>query len=693
MQKQNGDDFIRDLASFIRNNERGLAESGLARRRRGAHHARADSPSPSIMTFGWLSPGVSPSQAPKPVLFSTDTHHLFYLLMRLEALGLDIGPLDISVQSPSRPTSYANIYPEQHDTDTLSLASIRSSLSMVSKISIGKSWWSPEPASIDAELKYIYSSFTKLPALAISAPGKKAIVEMLDQSIDRNAVPLLAFKNLERLECDNIDPRTLLGWDRLAESLKSLKIKKSGLEDLSDIFIQAILDEQTRNAKNLPKSQSMASFTPSSLPDTVHEDEDPEDEEAEPTTPVPSHRISLTKWSSLRHLHLPDNGLTFFPTDLLPYLKNLTHLDLSSNLFVSVPPSFGELYNLHSLNLSDNLIDSVLGIYMNLGQILSLNLSRNRIESLCGLERLLALERFDLRHNLVEESSEISRLAVLPNITEIWIDGNPLVEIEDSYRIACFDYFWKEGKTIIIDGTQPSIFERRILAPSEPLLRAEPSAARTSTPIFAIEPSRPIHATPGPTATTQKDELSSTGFSTLAPADAGPSNAKARRSRKPKRIVDLNENNFDDTSSMHSRTSSGRNHTSKKKNVEAPPAPSFAVASTAMDRNPASQPKHSRHSRYQTEYAPSSQPIPPPPEFGVPKPFSSNNARELKSNTLSRADARKARVSASVFEPPTMTSEEAIEQLDVEEYRKTIESLKKDMGDSWLKVYSQTQSS
>ncbi len=74
------------------------------------------------------------------------------------------------------------------------------------------------------------------------------------------------------------------------------------------------------------------------------------------------------------------------------------------------------------------MIDSVLGIYTKLGQVLNLNLSRNRLDSLCGLDRLMALERVDLRHNTLEESAEVGRLAVLPNISEIWVEGNPFVE-------------------------------------------------------------------------------------------------------------------------------------------------------------------------------------------------------------------------------------------------------------------------
>ncbi|KAH9010610.1 hypothetical protein EDB83DRAFT_2449882 [Lactarius deliciosus] len=91
------------------------------------------------------------------------------------------------------------------------------------------------------------------------------------------------------------------------------------------------------------------------------------------------------------------------------------------------------------------MIDSVLGVYKKLGQVLALNLSRNRLDSLCGLERLVALERVDVRHNQVEESGKVGRLSLLPNITEVWVEGNAFTEIESDYRVKCFDFFWKEG--------------------------------------------------------------------------------------------------------------------------------------------------------------------------------------------------------------------------------------------------------
>src|SRR5260221_10161341 len=72
MQSQAGDEYIRELASFIRANERGLAESGPGRRRTQRQRSTL---------ISWFSPSSTDA-----VLLKTDPHHLFYLLIRLEAL-------------------------------------------------------------------------------------------------------------------------------------------------------------------------------------------------------------------------------------------------------------------------------------------------------------------------------------------------------------------------------------------------------------------------------------------------------------------------------------------------------------------------------------------------------------------------------------------------------------------------------
>ena len=670
MQSQPGDEYVRELASFIRSNERGLAESGPGRRRTQQRQS----------TFlSWFSPSTTNAA----VLLKTDPHHLFYLLIRLEALRLPVGSLDVHVDTPSRPMSYPNIYAEQKNTDATSFSSLRSSFSVVSTFSLGGSWWSQnQPPDIDAELKYIYSCFTKVPALRIGPPSQKVIHELLHDPPDQNAVPLDAFKNLQNLECEDIDPRILLGWDRLAESLRSLKIRNSGLQDISVIFTAAVLDDQARRQGSASRSRHRnIPHTILEQPNDCEEDNDP------PPSSIPPSKLSPLKWAFLKHLYLPDNGLAFFPHELIPHLKSLTHMDLSSNLLISVPPGLGELYNLISLNLTDNLIDSVLGIYQNLGQVLYINLARNRLDSLCGLERLLALERIDLRYNLLEDSAEIGRLAILPNICELWVDGNPFVDIEERYRTKCFDYFWKEGKHITLDGTGPTLLERRNLGIQESTSLSP--FVSSSAPLISVEPFLVVPPRP--------ESLSTSNSPQLSPLSS-PSVSAARK-KKQKRVVDLNGNTIAESlpqSVSHSRTptreseteSADENFTTEARDglikVE---EPTQSMPSSPVTAGLITVPRRSRHTRYQTEYNPSAVALPQ-----RNKPFSARSPIITgPATSSSRSDIRRTRVSASVFEPPNSEEWKPFGTVDdnAATYRQKIEVLKRDMGDNWLKVYNQ----
>ncbi|KAJ4468168.1 hypothetical protein J3R30DRAFT_3830319 [Lentinula aciculospora] len=768
MQNEPGDEYIRRIAAFIRSNERNLAELGFVRRR---NSRRPPDTNGSVLynPLTWFGSESAPAGPPvKSVVMSIDTHHLFYLLMRLEALNLPVGTLDVRIDSPSRPLNYINLFPDVDKTETLSLSSFRSSFSAVSALSLGVGWWGrPEPPSVDAELKYIYSSFTKLPALSVTAPTRKLIAELANEPPNENAIPMDSFKNLQSLECTDIDPRSLLGWDYLAESLISLKIKKSGLEDVSDIFVGAVLDDQARRAGSASRKRMRriphgferhASFYSSQLPDTVPEAVD-EESTSSPTSTIPptTAELSSRKWASLRFLSLSGNDLTFFPPELAPYLTSVTHLDLSSNLLNSVPEGLSALYNLVSLNLSDNMVESVLGIYLQLGSVTYINLSINRLETICGLERLHGLERVDLRHNFIEESAEIGRLAPLPNISSVWVEGNPFTEFENNYRVTCFDFFWKEGKTISLDGSPPGFYEKRNLtaSPPEQSSASRPVSAAHSPPTIAIGHTHPHphpHRSSPPVEVPINDDRlstptlppeSSTTSPQLGPVGAVGVGGKARKKTKMKRIVDLDGDHGSDdrlnASQSVDHPSFGQfvsllaiphdlppTTTSTTKNTEQPEAstsiaktpseitsPPFTRNGTDIRPGNISRPKSKhRHTRYHTEFtSPSagdsdeSSPTLGPTSMngsnGSSPPSSSVIAsfrRSRNSQTFSSAksSARRARVSASVYEAPSDDRNDNSDEIhnivhEADAFRKRVEALRKDMGDGWLKIFNQTQ--
>ncbi|EGO00070.1 hypothetical protein SERLA73DRAFT_180471, partial [Serpula lacrymans var. lacrymans S7.3] len=207
MEPEPGDVYIRRVSTFIRNNEKGLAEAGFVRRRR-PQRRHTDTVATSVFNpVGWFyvdsrTQPPAPPPKPKPVVFIIDTHRLFYILMRLEAIGMAIGTLDVKVDHPSRPMTFTKVSSDPDKSETLSLASFRSSLTAVSGLSLGGGWWGrPEPQSIDAELRFIFSSFTKIPAILIKSPGSKMIAELSKEPPNENALPMDAFKNIQSLEC------------------------------------------------------------------------------------------------------------------------------------------------------------------------------------------------------------------------------------------------------------------------------------------------------------------------------------------------------------------------------------------------------------------------------------------------------------------------------------------------------------
>ena len=708
MEAEAGDDYIRRVAQFIRNNAQSLAEGGFGPRRYAPR--RQDSSGNVFNPLYWVGLDTSSQQQAaqaKPMTFTTNTHHLTYILIRLEALGINVGTLDVKLENPSRPTSYINFAPSDK-TETLSLSSFRSSLSAVSNLSLGPNWWGkPTPPRIDVELKYIYSSFTKLPALSVRSPGPKIISELKNDPSNDCAIPLDSFKNLQSLECVDIDPRVLLGWDRVAESVRSLTIKRGGMEDVSDVFIGLVLDDHAtreghgttlRRKRVSSRSSHTGSFHGTRLPVSVPEvSEDPHTDEE----PSDASRLPSWKWGFLKHLSLADNSLTFFPTTPLPYLTSVTHLDLSSNLLVSVPPGLSALYNLLSLNLSDNMIDSVLGIYQRLGSITSINLSKNRLESICGLERLTALERVDIRHNILDESAEVGRLAILPNIKEVWVEGNPLTDIEEGHRIRCFEHFWKEGKTINLDGSPPGFYEKRHLTEPVPdqmrSLRPPPTTV-SSPPVIAVGNAQ-LEANKSSPQTSPTP--STPGSQNPSPA-LGPSVVQHRgRRKKNKRIVNLDGDADDGEESVRARSQSKVGVQSEGKEAakphtetgpSSPPVSPLNAESMSPNRVPFQPsdrltftPPSKRvrcHTRGRTE---SSIPVEDVGELPPLPNLSITNVGSLK--LKSKAAIRRARATASTFDPPGVASDPS---QSPEAFRAKIEALRSDMGDGWLKVLNQS---
>lgn len=522
-----GDNFVIDCAKWIRYNEGKLGDIAgsssstvgswinpanwmLAGGIAATPNQNAANRGSRTLTMSTQASSSSKSQTTttlRPMSFRVTSHHLYYLLIRCEAIGLPIGSLDVRIPKRSRPSTYfafisnnaAGATSKKRDREeTMSVSSLQTTMSafgLGSSIKGGKSWWSGEKHDINADVRYIYSSMTKLPALRIGPPPLKLIRDFEDCPGEMS-VPLDAFKNVQILEFEDADPRAFLGWDRLSMQLRSLSFKRSGVEDVSDIIIDAVLNdgkrrrgekvqERKRKVHNSDETEASEEMQSSSDTNVVAFSESTNGG-TELETAFTEQLPSLS-WHFLRHLSLSDNSLTFVHHYPVSYLANLTSLDLSHNLLNAVPPSLSTLPKLRSLNMSNNLIDSVLGIPDSIPQIEALNLSHNRLESLCGLERLSSLSRVDLRSNEIFQAGEIGRLATLEHVSELFIAGNPLLDEEEDARVLVFAEFAKEGKqvdTIKLDGEIIGYFERqrvREIVPNMDRLAIMRKSRRTTT--------------------------------------------------------------------------------------------------------------------------------------------------------------------------------------------------------------------
>ena len=601
------------LAAFVRTHEKALANALQFQRREVRHRSSQSTsaatipqsptlperPSTSSTTnslaaafsFGSLN---FTSHNVKSTKLALTPHHLFYMLSRFEELGINVGPMKVRLENlhdSSSSTNYVSFLgntgrSRSRSSDVGSIHSVSSMRSVMSGMSalwasfgigasISAARTERHKAAIQADLKYLYSAFTKIPCLRLAPDWRARLIRGYEEFPFDSAVPIYVFKNLQALEVSSIDFRQFFGWDRLADQLRSLSLRHAGIEDPADILIDIVLDDMDKRRRRTSKAQSSptttwgANTSPRRSPTIPHPElvraasapgspdtrgalaelrvgymtpsepavEDGEGSDTAMTPPARDDRddapwspskglrprsnspsrpassrnhssharsqqrikrsgsgssqssmsdswhhhargssgnlltmgiLPASKWRFLRHLSLADNAMTSIPlASLAPLSNTLFSLDLSSNLFSQIPDSLATLTALRALNLSQCMIDSLHSLTRNpLPAITALNLRANRLQSLAGVEKLYPLERLDLRDNRLADPSELARLTGIPDIREIWVDGNPFTRTHKDHRITIFNLFRATpGYTvdIVIDGSGPNYSERRQL--------------------------------------------------------------------------------------------------------------------------------------------------------------------------------------------------------------------------------------
>jgi hypothetical protein len=151
--------------------------------------------------------------SPNPEVVSLTPHHLFYLLSRFEDLGIAIGPMNVRLENAystynNTPSNYMSFLSKGK---TPSLKSVNSTSSLHGGATVGpivsglfKSIGGrkkdgmriKERERIEANLKYLYSAFTKIPCLKIAPQPRARLIEGYEEFPFDSAVPLLTFKNV-----------------------------------------------------------------------------------------------------------------------------------------------------------------------------------------------------------------------------------------------------------------------------------------------------------------------------------------------------------------------------------------------------------------------------------------------------------------------------------------------------------------
>jgi hypothetical protein len=298
--------FLQNLAHFVRTHEKALANALQLRRQQSPKHGAsqsvsgvAGSPPISSQTLSASSSSTSSTLAAalslpylnfashniKPAKLALTPHHLFYLLSRFEELAIPVGPMNVRLENLHADTSanYVSFLGQsrgpkgRRGSDHASIHSVSSMRSVMSGMS---SLWSSfglssgssaakaerQAAAIQADLKYLYSAFTKIPCLRLAPDHRARLIQGFEEFPFDTAVPLLAFKNLSALEVVDIDIRQFFGWDRLAEQLRSLTLKRAGVDDPADILINLVLDDmdKRRRRSSKPQMSPVTTWTPSS---------------------------------------------------------------------------------------------------------------------------------------------------------------------------------------------------------------------------------------------------------------------------------------------------------------------------------------------------------------------------------------------------------------------------------------------
>lgn len=180
--------------------------------------------------------------------------------------------------------------------------------------------------------------------------------------------------------------------------------------------------------------------------------------------------------------------------------------------------------------------------------ITTLNLRSNRLTSLAGIQRLLSLERVDLRDNKLTDPTELARLTAIPDIQEIYVQRNSFCKTHGNYRVTIFNLFRATpgySEDIVIDSTGPGYSERKQLVERAPELPNVPVMKPPLEDDMPPPPPPKVHSLGGDGAGPEPDEpvplVKPASSHHRSRSDYGTGSHRRRKGPK-RRIVELTQN-------------------------------------------------------------------------------------------------------------------------------------------------------
>lgn len=466
-----GDVYLQKLATYIRRNEEGIANG--------------------LLCFSKMK---TPSKA-KPLRPSFTIHHLYYLTDRIESssLGVDVGPLNIKLDTPNHEPTFISFMANNarnlrnFESDARSITSINSVKSIVSSASV---YWrtlafSKDPKVIQKDLKYLYSSFTKIPCLILNPKTKINSIAGYEEFPCDTSVPLKMFKNLQVLELVQYEPNEVFGWHILSEQLRILIVRNSKVSDITEILFGLVVDDENgrsafnnsrqskkhdheEHPKYTRRERAMTSLVYPSSRD-LHTADSRFSTQPFTTTGNDRFHVMLqdNKWFYLKQLTVSESSISFIPSFAFKPLQNLVKLNLSNNLLEDLPDGLEQLVHVKYMNFADNYITSLKKLPFNLKHLTTLNFNNNKITCLEGLQHLKNIDKIDLRRNKLSSIAQLRPMLIQivkedSILSNVFISGNQLPK---NYRVDLFNLFngAKPKNTLKIDDSRPGYFENAIL--------------------------------------------------------------------------------------------------------------------------------------------------------------------------------------------------------------------------------------